>query len=73
MDDSLLPRLRKAVQKFISQANDTGALERQEFKHSDARQAACKALGLGNDGLEEKRWKNKVKEMVQEAIVRPIR
>ncbi|ORX35901.1 hypothetical protein BD324DRAFT_651815 [Kockovaella imperatae] len=71
MESSLLPKLRRTVEKVVSEAAvPHGSLERGEFTMGSARQTISQLMGLGKKGLDVDEWRGQVKKLVQEAIDR---
>ena len=70
MDDSLLPKLRRAIRQVVRKAAEAGgSLEREEFTQKSGRRDVGQIMGLEDGELDESKWKAVVKEMFQEAIV----
>lgn len=65
MDDSKLPELKRTAQKIVRQAQKPGgSLEKNEFTMGLARRLISQKMGLGDEGLDESKWKKAVKELV---------
>jgi hypothetical protein len=70
MNDSLLPQLRKTALQTIRKANRPGgSLENGTFTMGIARREISSSMGLGADGLDEKKWKVVVKQVIEQGMV----
>jgi 8-oxo-dGTP pyrophosphatase MutT (NUDIX family) len=72
MDSSRLSELKRTVKKVVREAQRPGgSLDKNEFTMGVARRLISEKMGLGDDGLDESKWKKIVKEHVMHYLVRP--
>lgn len=70
MDSSRLGELRAAAKKVFKKASRPGgALEKGKFTMHLARLDISRAMGLGDDGLDDIEWKRAVKAEINELLV----
>lgn len=70
MDESLLPKLKKAARNVVRAASQRGGpIDRGEFTMAQARAKIAAKMGLSEDGLDEKPWKTEVKRAVEHEMV----
>lgn len=70
MDQSRLSELKRIAGKVVREAQKPGgSLEKNEFTMGLARRLISEQMGLGDDGLDESKWKKIVKEHVMHCLV----
>jgi len=73
MNQSLIPALRAKTRDVVRKASYPGGpIEKGEFTMAIARRSVSTALGLGETGLDGKKWKDQVKTEVNKALVRGL-
>lgn len=71
MNSSKLPLLQRTADDVVrSVSGPHGLLSQGKFTMGWARRTISEKLGLGEEGLEDSKWKKEVKAAVQAALVR---
>jgi hypothetical protein len=71
MNSSKLPLLQRTANDVVrSVSGPHGLLSQGKFTMGWARRTISEKLGLGEEGLEDSKWKKEVKAAVQAALVR---
>ena len=70
MDSSRIQELKRTASKVVREAQKPGgSLEKNEFTMGLARRLISEKMGLGDDGLDESKWRKIVKEHVMHYLV----
>jgi hypothetical protein len=70
MDESRLPYLKSCVRKVVQEAHKPdGLIDKGEFTIAVARRLVTEKMNLEDGTLDEKPWKQVVKEEVKNAMV----
>lgn len=73
MDSSRLKELKGVARKVVRTAQKPGgSLEKNAFTMGSARRQISKRMGLGDEGLDDSKWKKIVKEHVMLYLVSRI-